>query len=565
MAVEIVLETSPVLGLPDWLSRAVVVLAFLGFPVTVVLAWAFDITPQGVVRTAALGPEGEEPAPAPVVVRAAPGRLAGVFGAGVLVALVGFGAYSAFTPTVAAIRPEAIQSVAVLPFSDLSAEQDQGYFADGVTEELIRRLARLGDIRVAARTSSFALRDENASLDEIARQLGVDAVIEGSVRREGDRLRVNVELVDAATGFQIWSEAYDRTASDIFAIQDDISTAIVEALRLELLPLSSRIRSGTASVRAHDYYLLGLARWHARTEADLRRALSYFEQAVREDDRFAPAHAGLALVYAVLPFYSDFPVADAAERGATAAARALALDAQLAEAHAAIGQIAQSLEWNLEAAEMAYRRALTFQPNYSTGRQWYGETLMMMGRLTEARREIEAAVASDPLSVAARGAVAYLSTVERRYEEARGAYHALLRDNPDYRLGQLDLMFLCLAAGCTDDAVTAARAAYPDSVASDLEIVIRDGREPDDGRATEALERLERFLPAGQLALLHAARGDVGAATDRVELAFEEGDDPTLLFNLVHPLLDPLRRDPRFRRVADAVGIEAPTARLPAP
>ncbi len=517
------------------------------------------------MRTASLDGEAVRSSePERVVMQAGPARLAGVFGAGILVALVGFGAYTMVSPR-ALVRPEAIQSIAVLPFNDLSAAQDQAYFADGVTEELINRLARLDEIRVAARASSFQFRDRDAGVEEIARQLGVEAVVEGSVRRDGDRLRVTVELVDVASGFQIWSETYDRTVDDIFAIQDEISTAIVDALRVQLIPGASRLRAGTSNVRAHDAYLLGLARWHARTEEDLRRALEYFQEALAEDDTYAPAYAGLALTWAVLPAYSDVPVDSAAELGSAAAARALALNAQQAEAHAAIGQIAQGLEWNLEAAEMAYRRALEFQPNYATAHQWYAETLTMMGRLSEARQEIDRALDLDPLSVAARTTLADVLTASRDHGGARAAYRRLLTENPGNVIAQTGYLFLCLVTDDHEEAITGARAAYPPSVAAGVVEVIRADADPSRREpALRHLERLQGVLPPGQLALLHASIGDREGAIQRLEQAYEEGPEPNLPFYLVHPLFDPLRADPRFGTIAEGIGVEAPLARLPA-
>ncbi|MFO7894158.1 MAG: tetratricopeptide repeat protein [Longimicrobiales bacterium] len=570
MAVEIVVETFPLLGAPDWVPRLVVVLAFVGFPVTVILAWLFDITPEGVVRTRSLGeaadPEAESERPEPpqerVLVQAGPARLAGVFGAGILVALVGFGAYSMVNPG-ALVRPESIQSIAVLPFADLSPGQDQGYFADGVTEELINRLARLQEVRVAGRASSFAFRGRDPGLDEISNELGVEAVVEGSLRRDGDQLRVTVQLVDVASGFQIWSNSYDRTVDDIFAIQDDIASAIVDALRVQLVPGASRLRAGTSNVRAHDAYLLGLARWHARTENDLRRALEYFEEAVEEDASYAPAHAGMALTYAVLPAYTDMPVDEAAELGSAAAARALALNAQMAEAHTAIGRITQSLEWNLDAAEMAYTRAIQFQPNYATAHQWYAEALIMMGRLAEAEQELERAERLDPLSVATRYTRGYLWLARRDLRRARTAYETLLADNPGDVLGQANLLFLCLAADCHDQAITAARAAYPPAVADAIGAVVRADADPslrEEARA--ALRELEGTVSPTHLALLHSAIGDRDGALDRLEEAYAEGADPMLPFFLVHPLFDPVRRDPRFDAVANALGVETPLAGL---
>ncbi len=567
LAVEIVVETFPLLGAPDWIPRLVVVVAFVGFPITVMLAWLFDVTPDGVVRTQPIE-EGEAAPSTPkasserVVVQAGPARLAGVFGAGILVALVGFGAYSMVNPG-ALVRPETIQSIAVLPFADLSPDGDQGYFADGVTEELINRLARLEEVRVAGRASSFAFRSRETRLEEVSERLGVEAVVEGSVRRSGDRLRVTVELTDVASGFQIWSDSYDRTVDDIFAIQDDIATAIFAALQVQLAPEGSRLRAGTSSVRAHDAYLLGLARWHGRTETDLRRALEYFHEAVAEDESYAPAHAGIALTYAVLPAYTDVPTDVAAERGSAAAARALALDAQLAEAHAAIGQIAQALEWNLEAAEMAYRRALEFQPNYATGHQWYAETLIMMGRFVEAERELERAEQLDPLAVATRNTRAYLHVARRELDAARAAYEGLLVDNPTYTLGHTGLLLTCLAADCHDAARAAARSAYPESVATAvLDVVDADGDPSLRDRALASLATLDGTLPPAQLALFHAALANRDGALERLERAYQEGVDPNLPFFLVHPLFDRLRRDPRFETMADGLGIEAPLAGL---
>jgi adenylate cyclase len=566
VGVEIVLETFPLLGFPDWVPMAAVILAYVGFPVTVVLAWLFDITPHGVVLTPRLPaePTAGEAETVRVVVQPRPALLAGVFGAGMLVALVALGAYSTLHP-IEGVRPESIQAIAVLPFTDQSAAQDQQHFADGVAEELINRLGRIGELRVAARASSFEFKGAGATLAEVGRRLNVDAVVEGTIRREGDRLRVTVELVDVATGFQIWSERYDRTMDDIFAIQDEISDAIVDALRLHLMPEASRLSGGTANLRAHDAYLLGLARWHGRTEQDLLRARDYFLQAIAEDEDYALAHAGLALTYAILPIYTSFPAEEALEEGYAAAARALALNAHLAEAHAAIGQIAQGLEWNLVAAEVAYRRALESQPSYATGHQWHAETLLMMGRLAEARREIDRALALDPLSVAARYVKAYLLTVERDFDGSRAAFLRILEQNPDYTFGQIGLVLLCLAADCPGDAARAARSAYPEPTADVILGVI--AARSDRSLRPAALARLRgldgRIAPT-QLALYHAALDDRPGAIQQLERIRQAGGDPLLPLFLVHPLFDALRPDPRFRQIADAIGVEAPGSRVAA-
>ncbi len=566
VGVEIVLETFPMLGAPDWVPMVAVIVAYIGFPIVLVLAWVFDITPRGVVVTPELEPDapGEAAPVGRVVVQPRPALMAGVFGAGILVALVGFGAYAAFHPA-ALLRPESIQAIAVLPCTDLSAERDQQHLADGVAEELINRLGRIGEIRVAARTSSFEFRGAGGGLDEIARRLNVDAIVEGSVRRDGDRLRINVELVDVATGFQIWSSRYDRTVDDIFAIQDEISDAIVDALRLHLIPEASRLAAGTASLRAHDAYLLGLARWHNRTASDLLRARDYFHQAIAEDEGYALAHAGLALTYAVLPLYTDVAPDVAMEEGYAAASRALALDAHIPEAHAAIGQIAQGLEWNLFGAEVAYRRALDASPSYATGHQWYAETLLMMGRLAEARREVERALELDPLSVAARYVKAYVLAIERDFDGARAGFARLLEHNPDFTFGQAGLVLLCLAAGCDDDARAAAPLAYDAPMAGVVLAVIEARADPT--LRPSALARLRALggsAPPVQLALLHAALDDRAASVELLTRAYDRGGDPLLPLFLVHPLFDRVRGDPAFRRIAGEIGIEAPLSRVAA-
>jgi len=589
MTLEIALTSFQVFGFPQWVSTLAVLAAFLGFPVALVLAWAFDITAQGVVRTlaqegadpaagAAARPTGAAAGPAgaaagrgtfagtgvPDVVRTSPsaGRLAGVFGVGILVALVGFGAYAHFAPRAGATTAAQVQSLAVLPFLDLSAEQDQGYFTDGVTEELLNRLARVPELRVAGRTSSFAFKGTALGIREIGRRLNVDAVLEGSVRRAGDRVRVAARLTDVASGFELWSETYDRAAGGILEIQDEIANAIVDELRLQLSPSGAEPLVGTSSVKAHDDYLLGLARWHRRTAADLEKALAYFQSAVSEDPDYAAAYAGIAETYAVLPFYTDVPLAEAAQKANDAAARALALDAHLAEAHAALGQVAQALEWDLGSAEASYRQAVAFNPSYATGHQWYAETLIMLGRLRQAHVEIDRALALDPLSPAAQYTRAYLLSVEHDYAAADSAYARLLQRTPDFVPGWTGRLLTALAAGAWGVARETVPGAYADPAARAAVQAVVDGLATParHAAAVAALDGIGNAVPSTQRGLLYAALGEQERALRMVEQAFVEAKDPNLPFYLVHPLFDAVRDQPRFRAVTDAVGTEAPAA-----
>jgi adenylate cyclase len=356
----------------------------------------------------------------------------------------------------AARSPDAaIESIAVLPFVDMSSARDQEYFSDGMTEELLNRLSQVPELHVAARTSSFAFKGRHDDVREIGRQLGVQAIVEGSVRREGDRLRVTTKLVDVVTGYQIWSDTFEGDATDVFEIQDRIAAVMVDALRHRFAAAPEAGERGTTSLRAYELYLLGLERWNKRSDRDLRQALAYFSDAVEEDPSFALAYAGLAQTYAVLPVYGSFPVDTAVMRGSAAVAQALAYDASLAEAYAAMGQIVQNFEWDLPGAESYYRRALNYQPGYATAHQWYAETLMLLGRHNEAVRHAERARTADPLSPTTLYVHAFVRTASGRGDAGVTQWRELTRLHPDYEMGVLAAAYSFIAAGQGDDAAHA--------------------------------------------------------------------------------------------------------------
>jgi TolB-like protein/Tfp pilus assembly protein PilF len=553
-AVQVADTVSPLIRLPDWTPTLVVVLALCGFPLTVALAWVFDLTPAGVRRTVGADEVVEEEATNAVVARPTlQSRAVGFFGLGILVALVAFAAYSRIRPFPSAAG---IQSIAVLPFVDMSEARDQEYFSDGVTEELLNRLAQIEGLRVPARTSSFAFKGKNEPVTEIGRKLGVEAVLEGSVRRDGNRVRVTAQLIDVNTGFHLWSENYDRDVEGIFTIQDEISNAIVEALKMQFSPAAEE-NAGTGNVRAHDLYLLGLSRWHHRTDASLRQALDYFQRAIAADPDYALAHAGLAQTYAVLPAVGPFPFVEAVTKGSAAAARAVSLDPALAEAHAALGQMAQNFEWELADAERAYRRAISFDDRYAPAHQWYAETLIAMGRLNDARAQIDEAIDQDPLSPAALSVRAYLLLVRGDSTAAAlAAFRTLTAANPDYALGQLNLLLASLYSGDYAGAAAAAPRVTPDTAAAAAMASIARGLADTRGReaATRAMERLDSMLPPSLAGLWFAALGDTARALDRIQQAFDEHADANFPLILAHPLLRPLHDDPRFQDIANSVG-----------
>ena len=308
------------------------------------------------------------------------------------------------TEAVAALPAD--KSIAVLPFANLSADPDNEFFADGMTDELINALAKVPGLRVVSRTSAFAFKGKQIDVRSIGAQLNVQAVVEGSVRRAGRRLRLSAQLTNVADGYQLWSETFDRELEDVFAIQDELSRGIVRALQIRLLGAESAalVKPSTDDFEAYTLYLKGRHFWNRRTEAGLRLGLDYFEQALARDPGYAPAHAGVADSYAILGFYSSLPPTEAFPKARQAASRALELDPTLAEARPALAYVAMYHDWDWAGAEREFRLAIALNPGYSTTHQWYGNFLSILGRFDESVAEFSRAIALDPVPAPEFGA-----------------------------------------------------------------------------------------------------------------------------------------------------------------
>jgi adenylate cyclase len=554
----------------EWTNRLVVILALVGFPVVFALAWIFDITPEGVRRTlplAEVGPtvdrrEAAVPAHAPDLRRPAIGRASGFFGLGILVALIAVAAYAGFHTDdrrlAGGTGTAPIESIAVLPFVDMSPGRDQEYFSDGVTEELLNRLATVPDLRVAARTSSFAFRGSAQDVREIGRRLGVQSVLEGSVRREGDRLRVSTKLIDVTTGYQIWSDRFDGEATDVFGLQDEIAGAVVDALRQRFAAAPEAGRRGTTSVRAYELYLLGLRRVNARNDRDLRQAVAYFQEALQEDPQFALAHAALAQAYVMLPVYGSFPVDSAVVKGSAAAAQAIAYDPSMADAYAAMGQLVQNFEWDFQGAESYYRRALRYQPGNATTHQWFAETLMLQGRYADAEVHVRSVLATDPLAPSALFSDAYLKMLRGRMDEAMATWRDLVRIHPDFVAGIAHHAYAAVASGNTAEAAAsvdrlAELAPQHERLYRAIAAALR-GDGTGAGAAVRVL-RDETEIHASERVAWLMALGSDDAALAALEAAFDQHLDVSLPFIMVHPLLVPVRGAGGFRRMATELGL----------
>jgi len=324
-------------------------------------------------------------------------------------------------------------SIAVLPFVDLSGGSAE-YLGDGIAETLIGALASVGGLRVAARTSAFSFKGRNEDVRAIAEALGVRSVLEGSVQRAGDRLRISAQLINAGDGFHLWSQTFDRDVADVFAVQDEVARAVVSALQVRLASGGRVVDQGTESLDAYNAYLQGLFHWNRRTAPDMERAAEYFQQAIAADSSFARAWAGLALAY-VLFTPSEYDVrtitpAEALRRAERAARRALAIDSRLAEAHSALGDVFDQTG-QLDSSLAAYERAIAADPRYATARQWYASHLAKRGRVAEGLKQMQQAEQLDPLSLVIGVEVAEFLDANGRNAEASAQYEKVLDRYPD--------------------------------------------------------------------------------------------------------------------------------------
>jgi TolB-like protein/Tfp pilus assembly protein PilF len=453
-------------------------------------------------------------------------------------------------------------TIAVLPFADRSAGGDQEYFSDGITEELIATLARVEGLRVASRTSAFAYKNREVDIRTVGAELGVGAVLEGSVRREGDRLRITAQLVKVADGYPLWSDTYDRDAGDAFAIQQEIARSIAQTLRVKLVGAGAEATGREeADAQGYDLYLLGRYAWYRRTEDGLRTAAKLFEQAVAQSPNYARAHAGLADAYAVLGFYDYLRPREAFPRAEAAARRAIALDPTLAAPRATLGYVELYHNWELERGEEEFRRAIALEPNYSTAHQWYGNLLTAAGRFTEAEREMRLAQEIDPLSLIANAALGWVLYYAGDFAGAAEQCRRTLELNSDYGLAHLwrgwalqemDSLAPAVAAHRRAVAVSDGGALLVASLARALVVAGQRAEADSLLRGLEARADSGRYVPAYEVAKVHAALGHTDRAFTWLARALDERAH-SMVFLRVDPQLARLRSDPRFDRLLGRV------------
>ena len=471
-------------------------------------------------------------------------------------------------PTPQRAAPAGRIMVAVLPFENLTGDRTQDYFSDGLTEEMIAQLGRLDpkEFGVIARTSVMHYQHSPEKVDQIGSELGVQYVLEGSVRRDSDKVRINAELIEVAGQRQLWAQQYDRELTNLLVVQAEIAREISDAIQLTLgsPERSESVRQPTLTPQAYQAYdlcLKGLYFWNKRNVPGFQQAIEYFQQAIAKDPNYAPAYAGLANSYALMPGYALAPASKYMPKAREAALRALQIDDNLPEAHVALALILENYDWDWSTAEKEYRRAIELNPNYATAHQWYAEFLMWQGRFDEALRESENARRLDPLSLIIatdRGSIFYFS---RQYDRAIEQFQSVREMDPSFARVHL-VTDAYVQQGRFAEALAdleESRRTSGDGIGSSSKLVYLYGRMGQKDKAQAEMRKLEaenRRQPVdpGVMALAYLGVGNKDAALGSLEKAFVQRSN--LLTALkVEPVYDPLRDDPRFQELLRRVGL----------
>ena len=457
-----------------------------------------------------------------------------------------------------AIEAKWKSSIVVLPFADLSQEKDQEYFCDGLAEEVINALSKISELRVVARTSAFAFKGKLEDVREIGKKLAVATVLEGSVRKAGNRLRVTVQLINVDGGYHLWSERYDREMEDVFAIQDDITLAVVDNLKVKLLGGEKErlTKRHTNDVEAYNLFWKGQFFLNKRTAEGLKKAVQYFEQAVKRDPEYAEAYAGLANYYLLLPIYAPFSPREANLRAKEAVETALRIDNNLAEAATALALLKLFEEHDWEGAEQEFKRAITLNPGYAIAHSWYAsEYLVLMGRAAEAIEEMERALELDPLSLIINRDFGMTCYYARQYDRAITAFKRTIEIEPRFILTHGHLGLAYLEKSMFEEALYELRS----------EIAIAEGSQPtaeawmglvyarmgEERKAKDIVQNLvklseKEYVSPYFVALLNFQLKEIEPGFRWLEKAFAEGDSWLNYIN-VDPGLDFVRSEPRFQ------------------
>jgi TolB-like protein len=428
-------------------------------------------------------------------------------------------------------RLQSVASIAVLPFVNVSAEPDNEYFCDGLAEELLNALARIEGLKVAARTSAFSFKGKDVQVTEIGRVLNVATVLEGSVRKSGHQLRINLQLINAFDGYQLWSERYDRKMENIFDVQDEITLAVVAALKMKLLGEEkvTVLKRYTHNAEAYELYLKGLYEYHSHTAEGWQKAFEYFQKTLEVEPEYAPAYAMTSVCLAFAWYFGWLPTDEAVPKWIAAANRALQIDDNLAEAHASLGNAHCFYEWNWAEAEKDYRHAITLNPNSSDAQLFYGLFLAARERFTEALRAGRRALEVDPLSLFVNMQVGWICLFANKLDETQQRVNKMIEIEPDFDGAYLMAGSLNLVRGKYEQAIED----YEKSLAlggADVVLSMLGAAYGALGTRDKALgtidqllkKRKEFYAPAFYIARVYSSIGDTEKTFDWLETAIQE-------------------------------------------
>ncbi len=510
-------QVFPVFDIPNWVVRFLVLLIVLGFPVALLLSWFFDLTRYGIVRTPDRAPEAK----------------------------------------IDIVQPSSSneKSIAVLPFADLSPARDHDYFSDGIAEEILTALAKIDGLRVAARRSSFWFKGKDADLTEIAAKLNVEHVVEGAVRRDGNRVRVTAELINARDGFAVWSETYERELRGIFAMQDEITRSIVDALKLKL---AISPPPPTRSPDAYDAYLQGVFYSDKSTEDALRRSLEFFERALQKDPHFSRTWTGIAKSWLWLAD-AYVPPLEAYPKVRDAALRALQLNDDEAEAHVYLAETKRILDWDLDGAEAEFNRAVEIEPNSTPSNYFVAALCAARGDRDKALTYLQRTAKIDPASLWVSNFACELYRYFGLYDQAIAAGERALQLDPTFvAYGEPALAALYREMGRFDEAIALYEKARSFTGRPGFGLAItyaRIDRRKEALRTLDAAVSSRRYTPGDAIAHVHVALHAHDDAIRELERACEERSS-SLHWVGIAPEFVPLRSDRRFTSILKKTGLE---------
>jgi len=546
-----------------WVFQATLLLLIIGFPVAIIFAWAFELTPEGLKKEKDVG---RSESVTHLTGRKLDFVIIGVLSIAVVVFAVERFASVEQTPS-SSLSTDDRRSIAVLPLDNLSPDPENAFFADGIHDDLLTQLAKIGSLKVVSRTSVLEYRDSPKNMREIGRELGVATLLEGGVRRVGNSVRINVQLIDAKTDEHLWAETYDRelTAENIFAIQREIATSIAgelqvtlsrdEVARIGLLPTQSTI--------AYDLYVRGRFFWSQRTEEGFNRALEYLNQAIEEDPNFALAYAGVASIYVLMghELFSWSHPKDSYPKAQAAARRALELDDTLAEAHSVLGDALLRYDWDFISADREHQRAIALNPNYGTGHQWYSHYLLPMGREKESLAHSLRALELDPLNLIINLHLGWHYFYVGEYELAIEQLQQTLELSPNFVVANLFLgqvyeqeMRLEEAIGQFERAADLS-GRNPVHLAALAHAYGISGRQKDAESLLRELLSREQYVPSYEIAVIYAGLDRQDEALTWLERAYEEKDSSWLVDVALDPRFQQLHSTSRFQSLTRRLGL----------